>query len=282
MQTQPLCIYHGHCTDGQGAAAAFYLKYPEADFYQGFYQEPPPDVEGRDVYLVDFSYPREVVEQMLTVCKSLTIIDHHKTAIEALQDLQHDKLRMVFAMHHSGAVLTFKYLNPSAQIPEVLRYIEDRDLWQFKYPWTKAITAWLYSQPFDIKEWAKLLTDSWFKANVKTWVAVGEALVKQDTDRIQHLMANKRMLTIQGHEVPAVNASGFFRSDLGHALAVGNKFGVVYFDVGSVREFHLRSDKDAEEVFDVSAVAMLYGGGGHASAAGFKVEISKLVAEGLL
>jgi hypothetical protein len=63
---KPLCIYHHNCADGFGAAWVFKRWADrEFDFHPGVYQNEPPDVTGREVYLVDFSYKRPVVEKML-------------------------------------------------------------------------------------------------------------------------------------------------------------------------------------------------------------------------
>ena len=55
-----LCIYHGNCADGFGAAIAVRLALGahNVDFHPGVYQEFPPDIIDREVILVDFSYKR--------------------------------------------------------------------------------------------------------------------------------------------------------------------------------------------------------------------------------
>lgn len=83
---KPLVIYHGNCADGFGAAWCFWNKYgDEYEFHPGVYQEPPPDVADRDVYLVDFSYKRPGLLEMAKTAESITVIDHHKSAIEDLK-----------------------------------------------------------------------------------------------------------------------------------------------------------------------------------------------------
>ena len=70
--TKPLVIYHSNCADGFSAAWCFWHKYGEAcDFHAGVYGKEPPDVTGRDVYLVDFSYKADVVEQMLRIANTV-------------------------------------------------------------------------------------------------------------------------------------------------------------------------------------------------------------------
>lgn len=268
-----IVIYHAHCCDGQGAAAAFYTKHPEAQFYPGAYSRPLPDVTGRDVYFVDFSCTLPVLKQLLEVANSVTIIDHHKTAIDELLNFKHPKFTAVFDLSHSGAVLTWKWCYPGTPIPKVLTYIEDRDLWRFKFPYTKEVNAYLYSLEFDVEVWAKqLLTDSLFEYSFTVITSAGDALLRQDAKRVKSLIKNSRLLNIGGLQVPAVNCNGFHASDVGHELAKNCFFAATYYDTADGRIFSLRSSH--ANGADVSAVAKTYGGGGHVTAAGFSVDFA--------
>ena len=52
-----MCIYHGNCQDGFGAAWAVWKRFGDAvEYVPGFYGQPAPDVAGRSVVMVDFSY----------------------------------------------------------------------------------------------------------------------------------------------------------------------------------------------------------------------------------
>lgn len=83
---KPLCIYHGNCADGFTSAWAVYKALGnDAEYFPGIYSEPPPDVTGRDVIMVDFSYKRPVLEKMGESANSILILDHHKTALEDLE-----------------------------------------------------------------------------------------------------------------------------------------------------------------------------------------------------
>ena len=57
----PLCIYHHNCADGFTAAWVVKKAFGNVDFHPGKYNEPPPDVTGRDVIIVDFSYKYDVL-----------------------------------------------------------------------------------------------------------------------------------------------------------------------------------------------------------------------------
>ena len=57
-------------------------KVSKCHFYAGVYGELPPDCSNKDVFLVDFSYNLDVLEQISNVARSVIILDHHKTAVE--------------------------------------------------------------------------------------------------------------------------------------------------------------------------------------------------------
>ena len=62
---KPLCIYHGNCADGFTAAWAVHGKFgDQLDYHPGIYGQEPPDVTGRDVVMVDFSYKHSVLDAM--------------------------------------------------------------------------------------------------------------------------------------------------------------------------------------------------------------------------
>ena len=80
-----LCIYHGNCADGFGAAWVVRRALGEhVDFHAGVYQDDPPDVTDREVILVDFSYKRAVLEKMAESATNILVLDHHKTAADDL------------------------------------------------------------------------------------------------------------------------------------------------------------------------------------------------------
>ena len=72
------------CADGFTAAWVAHRHLAKAnrtpELFRGVYGFPPADVAGREVYLLDFTYPRAVVEEMAKTAKHITILDHHETA----------------------------------------------------------------------------------------------------------------------------------------------------------------------------------------------------------
>jgi oligoribonuclease NrnB/cAMP/cGMP phosphodiesterase (DHH superfamily) len=262
-----LCIYHGNCADGFGGAWVVRkaLGADNVDFHPGVYQDSPPDVAGRDVILVDFSYKKPVMEQLGLSANSITIIDHHKSAIEDLKDLETKcDIVTVFDMDHSGAMLAFKFFFPDTEPPTLLKHIEDRDLWRFAMRYTREVQANLFSYPYDFDVWDELMATP-----IEDLIADGTAIERKHFKDIKELIrVGKQRMTIAGYDVPVLNAPYFFSSDAGHIMAQGEPFAACYWDTPEGRVFSLRS---ADDGLDVSEIAKQYGGGGHKHAAGFRL-----------
>src|SRR5438309_9630563 len=144
-----LVIYHGACRDGFTAAWVAAMRHPGADFQAGYFGNKAPSVIGRSVVILDFSYPREVLETMAREAEELVLLDHHKTAEADLAGLPYAH----FDMERSGAGLAWDYFFPGEPRPWLVDYVEDRDLWRFRLPDSKAVNAYLSVLPFDFAAW---------------------------------------------------------------------------------------------------------------------------------
>lgn len=280
-----LCIYHGTCADGFGAAWAVRLALGDGvDYHAGIYGDPPPDVAGRHVVIVDFSYKRPVLEDMATRALSILVLDHHKTAAEdlagmplarswsdhmeqaALDEMENaDCVRGVFDMERSGAGIAWDFFHPGAPRPALIDTIEDRDLWRFKLPGTREIQAAVFSYPYDFTIWDRLMRF----ANPEELIAEGAAIERKHHKDIAELVGvTRRRMTIGGYDVPVANLPYTLTSDAGNLMARGEKFAACYWDTPEGRVFSLRS---TDTGLDVSAIAKAYGGGGHRNASGFRM-----------
>ncbi|MDT8281461.1 MAG: DHHA1 domain-containing protein [Gammaproteobacteria bacterium] len=272
---KPLCIYHGNCLDGFAAAWSVHHALGEAvDFYKGIHQQSTPDVQGRDVILVDFSYKKQVIEDMLATAASITILDHHISAEEDLSALlKSGKISGLFDMDQSGAMLAWSWFNPALPVPELIAHIQDRDLWLFKLDGTQEINAALSSYPFDFEVWDGLMDSN--STSLDMLRQEGRAIERKLQKDISQLIASGiRRMIIAGYDVPVLNASSAYVSDAGNIMSAGEPFAACYWDHANGRSFSLRS-RDDESVpgVDVAEIAKKYGGGGHRHAAGFTVAI---------
>lgn len=291
MKKQPLVIYHGNCQDGFTAAWASNLVHPEWEFYPGVHGTSPPFelIKNRDVYMLDFSYKRNVIEQILDILGTnedgsdhiLTIIDHHASAQKDLtpftdgsySDQYAGKLNIIFDMNKSGARLSWEYFHPDTSIPALVAFIEDRDLWRFNIEATKLVSNAIFSYEYDFKIWDELRRRC--DNDLSGLILEGKAIMrKHDKDIKELLTVTKHKMIIAGVEVYAANLPYTMASDACHILCEESKlpFAATYYDTPTGRIFSLRSlDNGA----DVSEIASRYNGGGHVHAAGFKLEIGQ-------
>ncbi|MGO4700242.1 dATP/dGTP pyrophosphohydrolase domain-containing protein [Dyella sp. 2RAB6] len=257
----PLCIYHGNCTDGFAAAWAVRCAQPGADFVAASYGSTPPDVTGRIVYIVDFSYSRDVLLAMAEKATQIVVLDHHKTAAEQLGDLPQNVIA-TFDMERSGCMLAWQHFFGHELPPQLLLHIQDRDLWTWKLPHTKEILAAVFSYPHDFEVWDRLM---W--GPIDDLRNEGVALQRKHDKDIESLLPSARLTDIGGHLVPTINLPPMMASEAGAALAKDQPFAAIYWDTRSGRQYSLRSAPDG---VDVAAIAQQFGGGGHKHAAGFK------------
>lgn len=256
-----LVLYHAGCWDGFCAAWVCHRVHPEAEYVPVQYGQQPPDVTGRDVLILDFSYPREQLLQMKAAAKSLEVLDHHKTAQEALAGLDF----CVFDMTKSGGRLTWEWFYPHQSSPWLVDYTEDRDLWTWKLPDSREVNAALRTLPLDFAEWDKLHYDPGARHRLR---AEGTAIRRAEKVLVDQHVRHAQEITLAGHKVLCVNAT-MLTSEIAGALAKERPFGVCWFEDAEIhRVYSLRSDEGG---VDVAEIAKTYGGGGHKHAAGFRV-----------
>jgi hypothetical protein len=316
---RPLCVFHGSCADGFGAAWVVRKFFNgECDFHPGVYQDPPPDVNGRIVILVDFSYKRDVLLELAKNAWGVLLIDHHKSAAEDLkaddnyivdfggysgrkdwrrflecsqmdrwENAQYARVYSVFDMQRSGAGMAWDFFFPDDHRPALIDRIEDRDLWRFSMPDTRAVQAAVFSYPYDFGVWDALANADMAKLRTE-----GEAIERKHHKDIAELVKSlRREMIIGGHWVPVANLPYTLTSDAGHLMCqpyqslnlqgeiVTPPFAGCYWDTPSGRVFSLRS---VDGGADVSEIAKQYGGGGHKNASGFRVPLAELAERGLL
>lgn len=273
----PIILYHANCTDGMGAAFAAWKYFgEEAKYIPVQYGQPMPVeiTEGKDeyIFMVDFSYSREVIESLRTRHKRVIVIDHHKTAEAELAGLTD----CVFDMKKSGAVLAWEYFHQTVtrnvEVPTILLHVQDRDLWNWEMENTREICLGLM-QLKTFKEWDN--------ARAHTLFEQGLALAKYIDDKVDSASKEERVLLKPLTKHSKVRAGIVNTTDNVSEICAaiikkhGVDVGVGYFvDNQMMAIVSLRSDRNSE--VDVSEFAKKYGGGGHKSAAGCKMTMQQL------
>ena len=141
-------IYHANCTDGFGAAYSAWKRLGNrAEYYACKHGDDPPNVKGKNVAILDFSFDNSTTKQMIELAESLIVIDHHKSAMVELHDVTETK----FDMTKSGAMLTWDFFHPGIESPKLISYIQDRDLWTWELPYSREFSAAFDMVPFEFE-----------------------------------------------------------------------------------------------------------------------------------
>ena len=262
-------VYHAGCLDGFGAAWAAHqtlggnnVKYLPA----AYGQKTPAFRPGSRIFIMDFSYPRETMLELIRD-HQVTVLDHHESAQENIGDLP----GCHFEFQHSGAILAWQHFQPGQPPPEILRYVEDRDLWKFELPNSREVDAALRSFPTDFETW-NILNDT--PTIVQELATLGKAILRNNQRMAEMICASTIMVEIRGHQTPTVNTPVLVSEACEMLLERHPEamFSAAYHDQDQRRKWSLRSRPGQN--FDVSKVAQALGGGGHPHAAGFIYRVS--------
>ncbi len=274
----PLILYHGRCADGIGAAWAAWA------FYQGRAEcvglthgqvktlDDLPALEGRAVYILDFSFAADILSQIDERAARMVLLDHHVSAQREVGSYRCRCGVVHFDMNKSGARLAWEFFHAGAPVPDLVRYVEDRDLWRWQYAQTRGFVSALDMEPFDLARWQQIADFS--PGQTAAFIARGEAM----DEKFRHLAADiardARPLSFNGEQGLMVNAPGAFHSLVGDLLSRESGTFALMWQVGS--EGQVKAGLRSQRGYDCSALAVSMGGGGHAQACGFRMSAARL------
>lgn len=274
---KPLVLYHSNCYDGFTAAWAVWKAFGnEADYKPVQYgSEPPDEAAGRRVIIVDFSYPRAMLDRLSLVATRIEVYDHHKTAEADLAywaDEAPETRRVIFDMARSGAGIAWDYFHVGLPRPTLVNYVEDRDLWRWALPQSREVSDFIRSWPYDFETWNAVAFE--LEHHLEDAKKAGACIRRTTETRVKAIARHARLMKFNGIEIPVVNCSWDF-SEIGEEIAhhSAGQVGGYYFDrADGKRQWGFRATGD----FDCSELCKSFGGGGHKGAAGFTSEIGWL------
>lgn len=294
---KPIVIYHANCTDGFGAAYAAWRALGDdveyIDAHYGELDDPATleerfgsDIGQRDVYILDFSLKRPAMDWLFDKAQLVVWLDHHKTAFEMWCDIPNVQRyhlgswpgrHIMLDNNKSGALLAWEYFHQGGPVPLVIQHIDDRDRWQWKLPGSAAIHMALWNhKPWSFAQWDDLLANPGdLREMGLTLLGYQERQVEASVEKARPCAINPAPMTGAGIPGLAVNTPTHI-SEVGNELAKkSGTYGLVwYFDGSQQRAMcSLRSIGD----YDVSAIAKVFGGGGHKNAAGFQIDMQTLL-----
>lgn len=286
--------YHASCYDGMGAywsaKKALDALGIEAEYVPSSYGNDKDDYENKLLVYVDYC-PKRVVIDKLAKNNLVLVIDHHKTAqgeLNALPKIDttfaeyHDQytkgLRGVyveFDMERSGAGMAYDYFHKGEKRPNLIKFVEDRDLWKFKYGETsKAFHAYLLSQPFDYGAWTKIAEQSESHDGLEGIINKGKAVLEYGEQLVKNIVDTAKVYEVNGTKYAFFNTTSHWAEVGEYAVQkLGVDFSIaITFDANKNQ---IRGSVRGKPGVDCTKLAGFFGGGGHAGASGFQVPISE-------
>lgn len=262
-------VLHHNDADGFGAAYSAYLKFGrlETTYIPIDYGWPFPNlIDGSEVYILDFSIPRDLLDSLCSRMSKVQILDHHKSAREKLGDHQ----AAFFDMNRSGAGIAWDYFQGTAR-PDFINYIEDQDLNRLVLQSSEYVRQSLLVIPQTLEDYIRAADVA-----IEDRISEGMILEKQLRYNLDRGIEYIHTIGVDEYKMLCVNVC-LHQSNYGTALLrkieeYGCQFAGVYYRTNQSHiKFSLRSKKD----FDVSVVCGRFGGGGHQQAAGFELPIER-------
>lgn len=280
-----IVFYHNNCPDGLCAAYAFWKVYPDIKYIGVTHGlSHPKNVHNKNVYMLDFSYKRDILKELCNKAKNVMIIDHHKSFIEDVNNLESEcqNFAYIFNEDKCGAELSWEYMFPNTEVPWFIKYIGDRDLWKWELPYSKEINRALYFLGYTFYDyenktppWKKLeqlLNEKPFQIQKKL-IERGKYILEQEEQEVKIACSNSIRCNFEDCVVRLTTCSPHLRSE------VGNKIAETYTDCDFVAVWRYDFSNDHWYISlrnrnpekDLTPYAEKYGGGGHSHACGFTI-----------
>lgn len=293
-----LIFTHAHCADGAAAALALWgyltglhgldaVQVVPCSYGDGKHLTVP--VGGAAVFFADYCVPPADLQWMASQAASVVVLDHHRSAermLTAETGWYPPNLTVRFDMGRSGAALAWAWTQedrvrrgeaPIADMPALYAYVEDRDLWRFALPDSRAVNAYIAAGDLSLERFASLLVD--LATDLPRVVTVGRALESYQQLLAARAAQHAALLTAADGTPWALVNAGMLMSEVGHAVLEAHPdsaWVAVYADdyPAAKRRVSLRGRAGG---VDVSRLAQRHGGGGHPSAAGYSIAIGEPV-----
>lgn len=282
-------LYHGGCFDGFAGAYACYLKYIHnknityipMSYNHEYTDEFIEQFVDKKVIMIDFSTPYDVTEKILQKCSNLLIIDHHITAQKDLKLIE--EKNKIFNMNKSGVVLAYEYFFPGEEVPIGFQYIQDRDIWTWKFkeqskPFTNALFMRINIKNIKnhfakFEEFGEIFNDTQKLIDCgKIVIDVQNSIISCQINYTQKVKFKHESFN---HFNGIILNSSVYTSEIGNLLTDEHKY-----DFAIIYTHQIKNDKNLWHCSirsnpnrcDVSLIAKNFGGGGHQGASAFCID----------
>lgn len=231
-------------------------------------------LKGKDVFVFDYYFHPEIIEEMQRFARSFLLIDHHASALERIGDIEFCHIDT----SNCGAVNVWKHFTDQP-VPEFLKYVNMYDTWTFGDDANAKLICMAFSKikpdnnivwqmASDFYNWDGILLTM---GNIERSKIEAKALelVKQGPA----FYIGEEHGYIMDTGIPMFNISGISFIGSEYCRLTGEKAVGSFTIKGNTVSFSLRSEPGT----DVRIPAEVQGGGGHPCASGFSMPLDNFL-----
>jgi len=262
-----ICIHHTDL-DGMSSAAIVRKSVHGVELRAMNYGDPIPDLSGRHVIMVDFSFqPFEHMVKLGQTAASFTWIDHHESVIN---EAKANKFAATYCrVGLAACYLTWSHFQ-GGKPPQAIELLSKFDVWDFDERRDTEVLPFQYGMlslphsPTDVI-WDHVLQKKADLSGILERGAAVQAYLKEEQTGVAKAVAFETQ--VEGHPAIAINGTkGSMAFDSvfdpkRHELMVAFRWGKGGWSVSLYA---------TNEKVDCGAICKKHGGGGHRGAAGFR------------
>lgn len=273
----PMVLYHAPCPDGFAAALCAWQHFDGLGDYIGIsHGQVPPDATGRDLYILDIAFDLQTMQRLEAQARRIVLLDHHKTAAQALHGYKCRCGVVKFELNKSAARMAWEYFNPGQEVPALIAHVEDRDLVSWMLDDSPAYLLALDAGPYNFHRWRGVLSMPPHK--FEEFLVRGRAMLQFYRKQVDYLVSQARPVRLNGHAGLLTNAPYIFHTDIGLELARrSGSFGAVWCLEDHEGTQRVRIGMRAGADFDTLPIAEAFGRGGHPNSSAFRLPLSRLL-----
>ncbi|KNC54588.1 uncharacterized protein AMSG_01444 [Thecamonas trahens ATCC 50062] len=308
-------FYHYPCPDGVFAALAAHCFYSRPGATAEIFCEPdtPPEHDGEGfgkddaAVFVDYTANEAFLGKMAETVGEVLIMDHHKSAAEWLAKAAlPDNVEVVMDMERSAATIArdvyagkagsrealFGHALPAgaslASLDLMFQFVEDGDLWRWALDGSRRFSAGFHDLELELSGAANPgVFDTLLGLDVAAVMARGDEAEARKAAEVARAVSEDAFVLCMPKApwadgvLAVVTATPGYRSDLGNALSTaGAAAGRPAVGVVAYHEDLLGADKikvslRSQGEYTIDALASAYGGGGHAHAGSFVIDLAE-------
>lgn len=263
----------------------------EITLLKTWYKQSPRPIDGfSHVIFLDYTPTPEELNAVSKESKVM-IIDHNFSRVDFVKDVpvvktydeflvSQNRISKLIDVDSCGCLLTARFFE-LPWLPDIVKYVSDREKWEFKYPETKPYTAALGNAGCRTIEDIEKFIERPMQRILYEGGILRTAFEKEVAKIVNSKFRTVNVPSPNGTEiytVPIVNVMPMYKSEVLNALAQNYPFAISYYDSADGRMYDYRSRKGGVNVAEIAAH---FGGGGHVNAAGVFVKFDGTESLGL-